>query len=187
LQIPVKTIWDVCAGSGGKTLMAADFFPAARIYASDIREEILDELKRRANIAGLNQVKLFCTDLEHPMSSAVVRSNLPATGVDLIIADVPCTGSGTWVRSPEWLHEMDTETIFLYQRRQIAIVEKLSQHLKKGGYLLYVTCSVYQQENTAVVNFLESNSSLKLVSTKMLSADFQGGDHLFSALFTLPV
>jgi 16S rRNA (cytosine967-C5)-methyltransferase len=187
LQIPVKTIWDVCAGSGGKTLMAADFFPTAKIYASDIREEILDELQRRAIIAGIKQVKLFCTDLEHPMSSAVVRSNLPATGVDLIIADVPCTGSGTWARSPEWLHEMDTETILSYQKRQIAIVEKLSQHLKKGGYLLYVTCSVYQQENTAVINFLETNSSLKLVGTKMLSGDSQGGDHLFSALFTLPV
>jgi 16S rRNA (cytosine967-C5)-methyltransferase len=121
------------------------------------------------------------------MSSAVVRSNLPAAGVDLIIADVPCTGSGTWVRSPEWLHEMDAETISLYQRRQFAIVEKLSQHLKKGGYLLYVTCSVYQQENTAIVDFLEQNSQLKLVATKMLSADLQGGDHLFSALFTLPV
>ena len=187
LPIPVETIWDVCAGSGGKTLMAADYFPAARIYASDIREEILDELHRRANIAGIKKIKLFCTDLEHPMSSAVVRSNLPATGVDLIIADVPCTGSGTWVRSPEWLHEMDAETIDLYQRRQIAIVEKLPQHLKKGGYLLYVTCSVYEQENTGVVDFLAQNSPLKLVGKNMLAGDLQGGDFLFSALFTLPI
>jgi 16S rRNA (cytosine967-C5)-methyltransferase len=187
LPIPVEIIWDVCAGSGGKTLMAADYFPAARIYASDIREEILDELHRRANIAGIKKIKLFCTDLEHPMSSAVVRSNLPATGVDLIIADVPCTGSGTWVRSPEWLHEMDAETIDLYQRRQIAIVEKLPQHLKKGGYLLYVTCSVYEQENTGVVDFLAQNSPLKLVGKNMLAGDLQGGDFLFSALFTLPI
>ena len=121
------------------------------------------------------------------MSSAVVRSNLPAAGVDLIIADVPCTGSGTWVRSPEWLHEMDAETIDLYQRRQIAIVEKLPQHLKKGGYLLYVTCSVYEQENTGVVDFLAQNSPLKLVGKNMLAGDLQGGDFLFSALFTLPI
>ncbi len=187
VPIPLETIWDVCAGSGGKTLMAADFFPTAKIYASDIREEILDELQRRASVAGITKVKLFCTDLEHPMSSAVVRSNLPAAGVDLIIADVPCTGSGTWVRSPEWLHEMDAETIDLYQRRQIAILEKLPQHLKKGGYLLYITCSVYEQENTGVVDFLEKNSPIKLVGANILAGDLQGGDYLFSALFTLPV
>lgn len=186
IQTPVNVIWDVCAGSGGKTIMAADWFPASGIYASDIREDILNELQRRVSVAGIRKINSFCTNLEHPMSSAVVRSNLPLGGADLIIADVPCSGSGTWSRSPERLLQMDSQTIHEYQQRQKSIVQRLPQHLKKGGYLLYITCSVYREENSEVVDFILQNSTLKLIGTEMITGYEKGGDNLFSALFTLP-
>jgi 16S rRNA (cytosine967-C5)-methyltransferase len=97
------SIWDTCAGSGGKSIMAHDLFPDSALYVSDIREEILQELMHRFNRAGIRPKQVFCTDLQHSLSSQVAISNLPKTGIDLIIADVPCTGSGTWGRSPEWL------------------------------------------------------------------------------------
>lgn len=185
IHTPVNVIWDVCSGSGGKTIMAADWFPTSRIYASDIREEILNELQRRVKVAGVQQIHSFCTNLEHPMSSAVVRSNLPSGGADLIIADVPCSGSGTWSRSPERLLRMDSQIIKEYQRRQQSIVERLPQHLKKGGYLLYITCSVYKEENTEIVDYILKNSTLSLVGSEMILGYEKGGDNLFSALFTL--
>jgi 16S rRNA (cytosine967-C5)-methyltransferase len=120
------------------------------------------------------------------MSSAVVRSNLPLGGADLIIADVPCSGSGTWSRSPERLLQMDSQAIHKYQQRQKSIVLRLPQHLKKGGYLLYITCSVYREENSEVVDFILQNSTLKLIGTEMITGYEKGGDNLFSALFTLP-
>lgn len=183
---PVKLIWDVCSGSGGKSIMAADLFPNSRIYASDIREDILNELRRRLMAAGIRNFNSFCTDLEHPMSSAVVRSNIPDGGVDLIIADVPCTGSGTWSRSPERLLQMDSHLILEYQHRQKSIVHRLPQHLKKGGYLLYITCSVYKEENSEVVDFILNNSALKLLGSEMIIGYEKGGDNLYAALFTLP-
>jgi 16S rRNA (cytosine967-C5)-methyltransferase len=187
IQTPVNVIWDVCAGSGGKTIMAADWFPSSRIYASDIREDILNELHRRVKVAGIRKINSFCTNLEHPMSSAVARSNLPSGGADLIIADVPCSGSGTWSRSPERLLQMDSKVIHEYQERQKSIVQRLPQHLKKGGFLLYITCSVYREENSAVVDYILQNSALRLIETEMITGYEKGGDNLFSALFTLPV
>lgn len=183
---PINHIWDVCSGSGGKSIMAADMFPNSKIYASDIREDILHELRRRMLVAGIRNCKSFCTDLEHPMSSAVVRSNIPTGGVDLIIADVPCTGSGTWSRSPERLLQMDAALIMDYQQRQKSIVSRLPQHLKKGGYFLYITCSVYKEENTEVVDSILNNTELELIGSEMIIGYERGGDNLYAALFTLP-
>jgi 16S rRNA (cytosine967-C5)-methyltransferase len=184
INLEVKTIWDACSGSGGKTLMAFDRFPGASIFASDIREEILVELKRRSAVAGIKRLKVFCNDLQHPMSSAVTRSNLPQNGVDLIIADVPCTGSGTWARSPEWLQVMDLETINAFQERQSAIVRKLASHLKRGGYLLYITCSVYVKENQEITDQIQKDSGLVLLKSSMIIGTETGGDYLYAALFT---
>jgi 16S rRNA (cytosine967-C5)-methyltransferase len=101
--------------------------------------------------------------------------------VDLIIADVPCTGSGTWGRSPERLKGFDLDLIGSYQSRQKKIVANLPQHLKHGGYLLYITCSVYRQENEEVTDFLKSMSGLSLIKQGVLHQE--GGDYLFAALF----
>jgi 16S rRNA (cytosine967-C5)-methyltransferase len=184
IKSEIKTIWDTCSGSGGKTIMAFDRYPSASIFASDIREEILLELKRRASVAGISKLNVFCNDLQHPMSSSVTRSNLPPNGVDLIIADVPCTGSGTWASSPEWLQAMDLDTIKEFQERQLAIVGKLATHLNAGGYILYITCSVYVQENQEIADYLQQESGLELLQSAMITGTDTGGDNLYAALFT---
>ena len=107
--------------------MVHDFFPKAKFYASDVREEILLELHRRFENAGINAEKIFCNDLSHDMAGQVLPSNLPQNGVDLIIADVPCTGSGTWRRSPEWLSSFDVTSIDQYVRLQQKIVDLLCE------------------------------------------------------------
>ena len=175
------SIWDACAGSGGKSIMAADIYKNSRLYASDIRVEILDELARRFTSAGISPISLFCTDLQQSLSKQVVDAHLPDEGVDLIIADVPCTGSGTWGRSPEWLKGFDLILIDAYQSRQKNILTQLPIHLKPNGYLLYITCSIFRQENEEVTDFFKAVSEMKL--TKQGVVHQQGGDYLFAALF----
>jgi len=174
-------VWDACAGSGGKSIMAVDFYKQVNLFVSDIREDILDELSRRLIAASIQPGSLFCTDLQQSLSKQVVDAHLPAEGVDLIIADVPCTGSGTWGRSPEWLKGFDLELIEEYQHRQKKIIANLPHHLKQEGFLLYITCSVYRQENEEVTDYLKSIHGLSLIKQGVLHQD--GGDYLFAALF----
>ena len=178
------TIWDACAGSGGKSIMLADRYRKVGLYVSDIREEILEELQRRFKLAGIAAQKLFCTDLQHPMSTQVAKSNLPEGGVDLIVADVPCSGSGTWGRTPELLRSFDETMISEYQFMQKSIVSRLPAQLKPGGHLLYITCSVFKEENDEVVDYIQQSLGLTLVRKEMISGINEGGDHLFAALFT---
>jgi 16S rRNA (cytosine967-C5)-methyltransferase len=184
IQSAPTTIWDACAGSGGKSIMLADHFRKVGLYVSDIREEILEELERRFKLAGIVAQKLFCTDLQHPMSTQVAKSNLPEGGVDLIVADVPCSGSGTWGRTPELLRSFDQTMIIEYQFMQKSIVSRLPAQLKPGGHLLYITCSVFKEENDEVVDYIEQSLGLGLVRKEMISGINEGGDHLFAALFT---
>ena len=177
---PVQ-VWDACAGSGGKSIMTVDYYKQVKLHVSDIREDILDELTRRFAAASIQPQSLFCTDLQQSLSKQVVDAHLPVEGVDLIIADVPCTGSGTWGRSPEWLKGFDLELIGEYQSRQKKIIANLPHHLKQEGFLLYITCSVYRQENEEVTDFLKSMSALSLIKQGVLHQD--GGDYLFAALF----
>ncbi len=179
------SIWDACAGSGGKSILARDIFPQAKLYVSDIREDILEELDYRFKLAHIIPEKVFCTDLQHPLSSQVSISNLPKGGVDLIIADVPCTGSGTWGRSPEWLRSFDETLIDSYRQRQTSIVSRLPEQLKPGGYLLYITCSVFYQENESLVDFIQQTTKLKLVKQELVSGTNNESDTLFTALFIL--
>ncbi len=178
------TIWDACAGSGGKSIMLADRYRKVGLYVSDIREEILEELERRFKLAGIAAQKLFCTDLQHPMSTQVAKSNLPEGGVDLIVADVPCSGSGTWGRTPELLRSFDETMISEYQFMQKSIVSRLPAQMKPGGHLLYITCSVFKEENDEVVDYIQESLGLTLVRKEMISGINEGGDHLFAALFT---
>lgn len=178
------TIWDACAGSGGKSIMLADRYRKVGLYVSDIREEILEELERRFKLAGIVAQKLFCTDLQHPMSTQVAKSNLPESGVDLIVADVPCSGSGTWGRTPELLRSFDATMISEYKFMQKSIVSRLPAQLKPGGHLLYITCSVFKKENDEVVDYIQQSLGLTLVRKEMISGINEGGDHLFAALFT---
>jgi 16S rRNA (cytosine967-C5)-methyltransferase len=187
LPTSIHSFWDACAGSGGKSIMVHDKCKNAKIYASDIREEILDELRRRFSLAGMKAESIFCNDLSHPMAEQVIRSNLPTGGVDLIIADVPCTGSGTWRRTPEWLTGFEVASIETYSHLQKAILVKLISHLKQGGFLLYITCSVFEKENEQVVDYVLKQFPVKIVGQMHLFGEEHGGDHLFAALFTSAV
>ena len=176
IQSRKLNIWDCCAASGGKSIMAKDLLGDIDLTVSDVRESILLNLKKRFAEAGISGYKNFVADL----STADYR--LPATGYQLIIADLPCSGSGTWGRTPEYLRFFNKEQIVEYSALQKKIASNVITQLQPSGYLLYITCSVYKKENEDVVNFLNQNYNLEIIEMKLLKGFEQKADTMFAAL-----
>lgn len=171
------SIWDCCAGSGGKSILASDLFTKVRLTVSDKRKEILENLKLRFTRAGIKDYKLIGADLE----KLPVRIS---ESFDIIIADVPCTGSGTWARTPERLLFFKESEIEHYALLQRVIIDNALPYLKKNGHLLYITCSVFKKENEENVAFLKEKHQLNLIETVCLKGYEMQADTLFVALFT---
>ena len=180
IQSRKLNIWDCCAASGGKSIMAKDLLGDIDLTVSDVRESILLNLKKRFAEAGISGYKNFVADL----STADYR--LPATGYQLIIADVPCSGSGTWGRTPEYLRFFNKEQIVEYSALQKKIASNVNTQLQPNGYLLYITCSVYKNENEEVVNFLNQNYNLEIIEMKLLKGFEQKADTMFAVLLRKP-
>ena len=144
----VKNVWDCCAASGGKSILAKDVLGDIQLTVSDVRENILFNLRKRFGAAGIDKFQSFIADLTEPNVS------IPNGPFDLIIADVPCSGSGTWSRTPEQLYFFEAEKIEKYAKLQRNILENVCPHLKPGGFLLYITCSVFKKENEDQVHHL---------------------------------
>jgi len=160
-------IWDCCAASGGKSIMAKDKLGDVDLTVSDIRESILANLKKRFQQADIKEYSSFATDL------STANCQLPTSLFDLIIADVPCTGSGTWSRSPEALCFFDKNEIDRYCQLQKGIISNVIPALKKNGKLVYITCSVFKKENESMVEFILQNFSLRLEKADtMFAASF---------------
>ena len=79
----------------------------------------------------------------------------------MIIADVPCTGSGTWGRTPEQLYYFEDRKIEEYASLQKQIVTNVISHLAPGGYFLYITCSVFKKENEEAIDFIKDKFQLQ--------------------------
>ena len=169
------TVWDCCAASGGKSIMAYDINSNIDLTVSDVRESILVNLKKRFAKAGIKKYKSFIADLTNSKQPA-------ANNFDLIIADVPCTGSGTWGRTPEQLFYFDKKKIDEYASIQKKIVSKAVRHLNQDGYLLYITCSVFKKENEENVRYLLEKFNLNLIRQEVLKGYDKKADTLFAAL-----
>lgn len=170
-------IWDACAGSGGKSILAMDHFANATLTVSDVRRSILNNLHQRFRQAGLKDYDWFITDL--------TASAHTIGEYDLIIVDAPCSGSGTWSRTPEQLLFFKEVGIASYARKQKSILQNSIGALKKNGYLLYITCSVFKKENEEIVDDFADKFPVKLVHQQYLNGYTNRADTLFGALFQL--
>ncbi|MBK8345246.1 MAG: hypothetical protein IPL12_19380 [Bacteroidetes bacterium] len=167
--------WDCCAGSGGKSLMLMAQQPQIQLFVSDIRKSILDNLKERFTRNGILNYNGLIVDLT--ISDTYKRLPL----FDGIIADVPCSGSGTWTRTPEWLSFFDEQLLQEHITRQREIITGICNQLKPGGKLIYLTCSVYQDENELNVEYFTQHLPLTLVKQQYFQYSAEGGDTLFGA------
>ena len=172
------SIWDCCAASGGKSILTYDLLKNIQLTVSDTRKNILENLHFRFSKAGIKDYHSFVADLSVLPPLEGVRGR-----PDLIIADVPCTGSGTWSRTPEQLNFFSKKNIEKYALLQQKISRNATQFLSPGGYFLYVTCSVFKKENEENVAFIQQNLELELLESKYLEGYEMQADTLFTALF----
>ncbi len=174
----VLTVWDCCAASGGKSILAYDILNGKMDLAvSDIRQSILSNLEKRFLSAGIKKYRSFIADLSDTGSLLSVAHHR------LIICDAPCTGSGTWGRTPEQLYFFKEEMIDNYAYKQRKIVANVIPLLEKDGMLIYITCSVFKKENEAMVNFIKEQFHLQLVQMELLKGYDKKADTMFIAAF----
>lgn len=175
------SIWDCCAASGGKSILAFDLLKNIELTVSDTRKNILENLHSRFSKAGINNYHSVVADI----SGSVLPHLEGISGklFDIIIADVPCTGSGTWSRTPEQLNFFLKKSIRKYALLQQNIIKNASKFLNSGSYFLYITCSVFKKENEENVAFIQDELQLQLVESKYLKGYEMQADTLFAALF----
>lgn len=172
-------VWDCCAASGGKSMLAFDILKAdLQLTVSDIRESILSNLKKRFETAGIKNYQSFIADLTTENIAIPI-----AIGSQLIICDAPCTGSGTWSRTPEQLYYFKKKSIDEYAAIQQKIVSHVIPQLKPGGIFIYITCSVFKKENDAIVDFIKEKYHLQLLQMELLKGYETKADSMFVAVF----
>jgi 16S rRNA (cytosine967-C5)-methyltransferase len=175
-----RKVWDVCSGAGGKSILLKDKIPEFRLLASDIRESILHNLKMRFK-------KYHFTGFETRVMDSTVSADLAAQlsgkQFDAVICDVPCSGSGTWARTPEQFHFFEPAQLQKFEALQYPIAFNAQHYLKPGGFFVYITCSVFAAENETVVDRLLKNTDLSLLYSQVINGIDKEADCMFVAIF----
>ncbi len=170
-------VWDCCAASGGKSILLHDINSEIDLSVSDIRTSVLANLEKRFKIAGIKNHKSFISDLGKSKPGDIKKT------YDLIIADVPCTGSGTWSRTPEQLAFFEKNMIGHYVSLQEKIVANVIPQLNDGGSFVYITCSVFKKENEGMVDFIKQKFNLTIQRMEVLKGYDKKADSMFVAVF----
>jgi 16S rRNA (cytosine967-C5)-methyltransferase len=173
--------WDACAASGGKSLLLHSIEPDIKLVVSDIRESILANLDERFQQAGLRKYQKKLLDLTQ--NNDQVLHNYAFDG---IILDAPCSGAGTWGRTPEMISQFDIHRTDFFKRLQQNIVRNVAKYLKPGKPLIYITCSAFKAENEDVVNFIAKELGLKLQQMQVLKGYERKADTMFVARMIAP-
>lgn len=165
-------VLDYCAGGGGKTLaLAARVAPEADVafFAFDINAARLKDLAPRAERAG-----------------AVVKTLTPSElaksqKFDVVVADAPCSGSGSWRRDPQGKWALSPERLAELCALQAEVLARAAELTAANGVLVYMTCSFLAQENlTQVTQFLQTAPEWSLETSRQLTP-IEGGDGFFVA------
>jgi 16S rRNA (cytosine967-C5)-methyltransferase len=156
--------WDCCAAPGGKTLMLALRLANADILATDVsakRMALMTARLRRFNYAG----RVKCAVADASLAEAASEEKF-----DLILCDVPCSGTGTLARNPEIRHRLRAEEWARQAERQNRILRGALRRLAVGGRLVYSTCSLEPEENERVVAKVTDETGARRVSIEPLIA-----------------
>jgi 16S rRNA (cytosine967-C5)-methyltransferase len=142
-----EMVCDFCAGAGGKTLaIGAMMASTGRLYALDVAEKRLANLKPRLARSGLSNVMPQLIASEND-----TRVKRLAGKLDRVLVDAPCSGLGTLRRNPDLKFRQSPESVAELTRKQVSILRAAAKLLKPGGRLVYATCSLLPEENEAVV------------------------------------
>jgi 16S rRNA (cytosine967-C5)-methyltransferase len=170
-------VWDACAASGGKSILLNDLATKCKFdfYVTDVRESILHNLEKRFLSARMMNYKSAVVNLaKHHLEKNLL--------FDIIICDVPCSGSGTWNRTPERKLFFKQKHVDEFIPIQQKIASNAIKNLQNGGYFIYITCSIYKSENEDNVAFLLQNNNCDLVSEYYIEGATKGADTMYVAI-----
>ena len=143
-----EMVADFCAGAGGKTLLLGALMRSqGRLYAFDVAEKRLAKLKPRLARSGLSNVHPARIESENDIKIKRLAGKL-----DRVLVDAPCSGLGTLRRNPDLKWRQTPDSVSELSAKQAAILRSASLLVKKGGRLVYATCSLLDAENEAVVS-----------------------------------
>jgi 16S rRNA (cytosine967-C5)-methyltransferase len=136
---PNMQVLDYCAGAGGKALaLSAAMENSGRIFAHDAEKTRLAPIFERIRRSESRNIEALSKTAE----LAALQG-----GMDIVLVDAPCTGSGTWRRRPDAKWRLSQKQLDARIAEQAAILHAAKAYVKAGGYLVYVTCSVFEEEN----------------------------------------
>jgi 16S rRNA (cytosine967-C5)-methyltransferase len=171
---PHCLVWDACAAPGGKTAILQKIIGKSRqVISSDLSFERMDRMVHLLKNAGIITPNVLVADAKLP----------PPFGdcLDVVLADVPCSGLGTMRRNPEIKWQFKPEDFAALQNTQKQILHHVSAAVRSGGCLLYSTCSTEPEENEHIIaSFLESHPDFHPVSPAYPQgiARWTGSDHM---------
>ncbi|HEY9177956.1 MAG TPA: Fmu (Sun) domain protein, partial [Flavipsychrobacter sp.] len=168
---------------GGKSLLLKDKEPLADLTVSDTRKSILNNLKERFRTYSHIMPTAYEVDVAN---TAQLEDVMRGKMFDNIICDVPCTGSGTWARTPEQMYFFNPETADEYAARQKQIAVNAAQYLQPGGKLYYITCSVFSKENEEVVQHLTAQTDMIVKEMQLIDGIDIHADSMFIAVLEKP-
>ena len=182
---PYELVIDYCAGAGGKALaLAALMDNKGVIFAHDAVAARMKDLPQRARRAGVEMVEYAADEKLQKLAGQA----------NLVIADVPCSGSGRWRRAPETKWRLTAPALAELHRQQAQILDAAAAYVKPGSRLAYMTCSILNSENGAQVqDFLSRqpqfviDESISFAGQKgmiQLSPQACATDGLFCAILT---
>ena len=150
-------ILDYCCGGGGKSLLlGAILNNSGIIFAHDKNPKRMDGLKDRAARLGIKNIK-------------IIDKINPQDKYDRFIADAPCSGSGTWRRSPDAKYRLTPKQLKAIELAQKEILDIAAEHITENGRIVYMTCSVLPEENEGrIEEFLQKHSDFTTVNMAKL-------------------
>jgi 16S rRNA (cytosine967-C5)-methyltransferase len=173
VDAPPTRVVDACAGAGGKTLqLAAQMRNRGELFALDVDGRRLEDLRKRARRAGAHNVRV-----QEILGDDGALGQLEALRdkADRVLVDAPCTGSGTFRRKPDARYRLTPEDVPAFATRQLTLLRRFSALVKPGGRLIYGTCSVFEEENEAVVaRFLADAKAFSLKPVDSVLGDALG-------------
>ncbi|APJ04810.1 RsmB/NOP family class I SAM-dependent RNA methyltransferase [Silvanigrella aquatica] len=175
-------VWDSCAGGGGKTQQIASYLKnKGVIYASDIREYKLEELKKRSKKSGFFNIRCVSWNGEGlPKFQREIENN---KGFDWVLIDAPCSSSGTWRRNPDSKYRATKENLKSLCDLQLKILQTASCAVRPLGNLVYSTCSwIYDENENIIEQFLSHNSNFTLEKQVVVGSPLQNADTMFVAV-----
>lgn len=159
------TVIDACAGAGGKSLQfACEMNNRGIIYSLDIHENKLRELEKRAAKSGVKIIETHQITNGFEADKTALKQK-----ADIVLIDAPCSGSGVIKRNPENKWNLEENWVSSIVKTQAEILRSYSSFVKKGGSLIYATCSILPQENQEQIQrFLAENSDFVFIKEQLL-------------------